>query len=95
MKGLHPDPKQNNQELCRGSAGHAVSCEELLKDLTMVDRQGGAVVPTDTWGRLGHSELAMKGTQAIKEKDLEALLGGMCAYYNQPEGPTSGSSTNT
>lgn len=50
MKGLHPDPKQSNQELCRGSAGHAVSCEELPKDLTMVDRQGGAVVPTDTWG---------------------------------------------
>lgn len=41
----------------------------------MVDRRG-AVVPTDTWGRLGHSELA------IKEKDLEALLGGMCAYQS-------------
>lgn len=37
----------------------------------------------------------MKGTQAIKEKDLEALLGGVYAYHNQPEGPTSGSSTNT
>lgn len=95
MKGLHPDPKQSNQELCCGSAGHPVSCEELPKDLTIVDRQGGAVVPTDTWGRLGHSELAMKGTQAIKEKDLKALLGGMYAYHNQTEGPTSGSSMNT
>lgn len=53
------------------------------------------MVPTDTWGRLGHSELAMKGTQAIKEKDLEALLGGMRAYHSQPKGPTSGSSTHT
>lgn len=41
----------------------------------MVDRQGGAVVPTDTWGRLGHSELAMKGTQAIKEEDFRSLTG--------------------
>lgn len=95
-------PKAGQQELCRGPA--TVSFEELQKGLTVVDRQGGAAVPTKDGAartdELGEAVTLRTGKggnpQAMPAERLRSLSGwSMCLLPVSPRAPPPSSSKDT